>query len=626
MRMRAWSGAVLLALVLLAAHVLLDREFSALRGKTFDIYQMLLPAEPVAAPVVLVAIDDKSLEAHGRWPWNRGLIADLVDAAANRGASTIGLDILFPEPDTGPGGAEGDRRLASALSRASAVLAVSTDVTPTASKAAPKAGWSLVGDVPEDLPALPGIVASLPLLNSAAAGLGVIRATPDGDGTLRRLPLVWLQSNDRELNAWPSFALELARLHLGEQGFAARMRDGGFDALKLGNSIFPLQPDGSIYLRERRGSLPAISAASLLDGKPLPELEGAIVIIAVSAAGLDQFHITPAQVARLGSEVHGLVIEQLLTGQFITEPAHAKWFERIWFIIGAIVIVLFAQLSGSRPLLAIPAMVLTIASPLIVGMSAFATRAMLFEGLQPAVGLLLVAVTSGYAHYRISERRRRTLTRQFSQFLSPAIVAKLANDDAEALIAVEKREITVLMMDIRGFTPMTHSLEASEIVTVVNHFLAIATDEILKRDGTIDKFMGDAVLAIWNAPIEVTDHADRALAAAEAIIARVATANAALEARSLPPLQVGAGLETGVCSVGNFGSTRRIDYTAIGDTVNLAARLENATKTAGAGLLAGPGFVAATSRDLRRIGNLKLYGFDEKIEAFTVPEMQIGRN
>ncbi|MEZ5812735.1 MAG: adenylate/guanylate cyclase domain-containing protein [Rhizobiaceae bacterium] len=617
MQLRAWSGAVLLAFVLLAVHVLFDREFSALRGKTFDIYQMLLPAEPVAAPVFLVAIDDKSLETRGRWPWNRGLIADLVDTAADRGARAIGLDILFPEADAGPGGADGDRRLAYSLSRAPTVLAVSTDATPTASSTTPKAGWSLVGDVPEDLPALPGIVASLPIFNEAAAGLGVIRATPDSDGTLRRLPLIWLQADDRELRAWPTFALELVRLYLGEQGFTARMRDGGFDALKLGNSVFPLQPDGSIYLRERRGSLPVISATALLDGEPLPELKDAIVIIAVSAAGLDQFHITPAQVARLGSEVHGLVIEQLLARQFITEPAHIEWFERAWFAIGAILLVLLARLSGSRPLLAVPAMVLTIASPFIAGISAFAGRAVLAEGLQPAVGLLLVAVTSGYSHYRIAERKRRTLTRQFSQFLSPAIVAKLANDDAEALIAVEKREITVLMMDIRGFTPMTHSLAASEIVTVVNHFLSIATDEILKRDGTIDKFMGDAVLAIWNAPIEVADHADRALAAAEAIIARVASANAVLEKRSLPPLQIGAGLETGICSVGNFGSARRIDYTAIGDTVNLAARLESATKTAGAGLLAGPGFARSTSRELRTVGRLKLYGFDEEIEAFT---------
>src|SRR5690606_25300684 len=147
--------------------------------------------------------------------------------------------------------------------------------------------------------------------------------------------------------------------------------------------------------------------------------------------------------------------------------------------------------------------------------------------------------------------------------------------------------------DIRGFTSMTHDLKAAQIVAVINHFLAIATDEILQRNGTIDKFMGDAVLAIWNAPIETAGHADLALQAAEAIIDRVARQNGELESRGLPRLQVGAGRETGACSVGNCGTARRIDYTAIGDAVNLAARLENATKVVGLPLLTGPGLAAA---------------------------------
>lgn len=614
---KAWIGATILAVLLLGAHVLFDREFSVLRGKTFDIYQTLLPAPEVKSPVVLVTIDDESLQQHGRWPWNRGKIAQLLKAIDANGVSSVGLDILFPEPDASPQGQEGDQLFAEALAATNSVLAVSTDALPNSTQVSPKAGWSLVGDVPPDLPAVGGVIASRTVFNDAASGLGVIRATPDGDGTLRRLPLVWLRSGNEGAQLWPSFALELVRLHLEEPGFAARMSDGGFDALKLGPDIIPLNADATINLRERYGSLPVVSAAGLLAGDPAPELDGAIAIVAVSAVGLDQYHTTPAQVARLGAEIHGLVIEQILTRDFIEESDTAKWLERAWFVVGTALVVVLGSMIGSRPWLSITAMTLVIVSPFVAGLSLFAVDNSLYEGLQPATGLLLIAVTSGYANFRIAEQRRKILTRQFSQFLSPAIVRKLADSDAEAMIAVEKREVTALMMDIRGFTAMTHTLAASEIVKVINHFLGIATDEILKRDGTIDKFMGDAVLAIWNAPIEVEDHADRALATAQAIMERIAASNDELNAHNLPSLRVGAGLETGICSVGNFGSTRRIDYTAIGDTVNLASRLESATKTVGSALLAGPGFSASTSAAMKSVGRIKLHGFDEKIEAFT---------
>ena len=615
---RVWIGATVLAALLLAAHLLFDREFSALRGKTFDIYQTLWPALPIASPVVLVTIDDQSLLEHGRWPWNRSKIADLVDAVASSGASAIGLDILFPELDQTAAGPQGDGNLAKSLSAARSVLAVSADVVPTTSQLKPKAGWSLVGDVPDDLPTIGGIIASNTLFNDAARGLGIIRATPDGDGTLRQLPLVWLKNEADGPLLWPSFGLELVRLHTGDTGFAARMDGGGFDALKLGASIVPLSSAGTIHLRERYGSVERVSASGLLRGEGSPMLDGAIAIIAVSAVGLDQYHTTPAQVARLGAEVHAMIIEQLLTGDFIKVPDGARWIERAWFVIGTILVIVLGGMISARPWLSIPATMLIIASPFVAGLLSFAVGNSLYEGLQPAAGLLLVAMTSGFANYRIAEQRRQNLARQFSQFLSPAIVRKLAATDAEAMIAVEKREVTVLIMDIRGFTAMTHRLSAGEIVTVVNHFLGIATDEILKRDGTIDKFMGDAVLAIWNAPVEVVDHADRALAAAQKIIERIAAANTDLAEKGLPTLRVGAGIETGICSVGNFGSARRIDYTAIGDTVNLAARFEGATKTVGEPLLAGAGFAASTTTAMKSVGFTKLHGFDEEVETFTV--------
>lgn len=616
---RAWWGGAVLALALLAAHIVFDGWLSPLRGKSFDIYQTLAPAPAIRSPVVLVAIDEESLARFGRWPWNRGTVARLLTAIADNGARAIGLDILFPEPDLGEGGPAGDRRLVAALGSTPSVLPASIGDIPSTFGSGPKAGWSLVGDVPTNLPSIPGIVASQSAFNEAASGLGIIRSTPDGDGTLRQLPLVWLQSTSGDPRLWPSFALELVRVFLGEESFAARMSEGGFDALKIGEHIVPLSAAGTILLRERRGSLPVVSALALMNGDKQPWLDGAIAIVAVNAVGLDQYHLTPARVPRLGPDIHGMLIEQILTDDFPSQPEHAKNVERVWFGIGTLLILALGSLVVGRPTLAVFAMVVVVISPFVAALSAFVLRDVFYEGMQPAAGLLLVAVTSGYANFHYAEQKRRALQRQFSQFLSPEIVSQLARSDAEALIAVEKREVTVLMMDIRGFTTMTRTLRASQIVEIVNHFLGIATDEILKRNGTIDKFMGDAVLAIWNAPIETPDHAERAIDAAESIIDRVASQNSELTARNLPPLRIGAGLETGICSVGNYGSSRRIDYTAIGDPVNLAARLESATKAAGIPLLGGPGFKAAFSRPMQPVGGITAHGFDEKVEAFTLP-------
>ncbi|TJV46342.1 MAG: adenylate/guanylate cyclase domain-containing protein, partial [Mesorhizobium sp.] len=184
-----------------------------------------------------------------------------------------------------------------------------------------------------------------------------------------------------------------------------------------------------------------------------------------------------------------------------------------------------------------------------------------------------------------------------------------------------KREITILLSDIRGFTAMSEQLDAQEIGKVVNHFLGLATDEILKRDGTIDKFMGDAVLAFWNAPLDQPDHRERALEAGLALIERVKRENAAFTARGHPPIEIGVAIETGICSVGNFGSERRFDYTAIGSPVNRTARLESTTKKLSIPLVLGPGFAQGASMPVVQAGAFELQGFKGEVPVFTVPEV-----
>ncbi len=610
-------ASLVLMVLLMAGHILLEDQFSFLRGKTFDAYQTLSPRPPANAPIIIVVIDDASLGKYGRWPWNRKIVADLVTNIRDQGAAVIGLDLLFPEPDTGPQGANGDKALALALAQSPSILALSLGNEFTNTDTLPKSDPSIVGIVPEALPGFSGVIASLQMFNKGASGLGVIRSTPDNDGVLRELPLVWLQSSANGYQMWPSFALELVRLYAGVANYAVRMNSNGFDALKLGSTIIPLQPQGQAFLWESSSNVKKISAAGILEGTQAPQLKDAIVIISNSAVGVDQFHTTPSRSQRLGSEIHALMAEQILTSSFLTKPRNAENVERGWFVGFGLLIVLLSRFVFRHIWLAVPLVVVVVSSPLAAGYLMYMWQAELYESAQPAVGLFLIVAMETYSLFKASEQRRTLLVQQFSQFLSPMVVKQLMDHDSEVLLTGEKREITVLLMDMRNFTSTTQDLTAERMVELINHLLAIATAEIFKRNGTVDKFMGDAVLAFWNAPMDQPDHADRGLAAAEAIVASIQENNPDLIKRGLPPLEIGAALETGICTVGNFGSTLRFDYTAIGSAMNAAARLEAATKTVGIPLVVGPGFAKRTTRNLHLVDTIPLKGFSEKVPVYT---------
>jgi adenylate cyclase len=605
---------------LLGLHWVFSNQLQPLRERSFDVYQQLSPREQPASPVILVRIDDNSLRTHGRWPWPRSVLADLINAVGQHQAAVIGVDLLMPEPDSGVGGAGADARLARALSSHNTALAVSIGNVATTHETSPKAGWSLVGDVPERLPGFPGLVASLPQLSKAANGLGVIRAVPDADGVLRRVPLIWSRNlppgRERANEIWPAFALELVRLGLGETDFLVRMR-GSFDALKIGDGIIDLDPAGAVRLWESDGRPRSISAATLLAGQTDPRLRDAIAIITLDAVGLSQFQVTATRSARLGTDIHATLIDQILTGAFLSDPPNARSIERVWFAVSALCIVLLSGYLAQRIGIGLLINATLLVAPLAAGYAAYLLWQALYDPLQPVIGLFLVAASEGYSQFRRSEQRRSQLTRQFSQYMSPAVVDQLVRSETNILDTGQRREITILMTDIRGFTSLSETLETQRLIKLVNHFLGLATEEILERNGTIDKFMGDAVLAFWNAPLDQPEHRALALEAAEALIARVADTNAALEEDGFAPLRIGVAVETGACSVGNFGSDQRFDYTAVGPPVNRTARLESVTKELGVALVVGPGFAEDSPIELVKAGAFALQGIKGKTPVFT---------
>jgi len=605
-----------LAGLLLAGHAALDGVFSGLREKTYDTYQSLSPISLDTSQVTIIAIDEESLTRFGRWPWPRDQVGRIVDAATANGAAAVGLDLFFAEPDSGAGGAASDALFAEALSRGPSVLAMSLDPAAGALGIAEKAGWAVVGLDPAAAEAVPGGIAPLPAFAEAAKGIGIVRTLPDGDGVIRKVPLIWAEGEGGPPRLWPALSMELLRVAQDTPSYTLRLEGLPSDAVRVGEATVPLGEDGRIRIIDTTTPVPHVSAAKLLEEGAPDMLAGRIALIAVDAAGIDQYHLTARGGHRLGADIHAILVSQMLEGRYLFEAPHGRAVERGLFAAGSLLLFLILSAFARRPLLAGLSSAPVIFAPLAIGALAYASRDLLIDGVQPAAGLLVMAAAGGYALYRDSERRRGVLQKQFAQFLSPEVVRHLAETDTAAALKVEDREITAMLVDVRGFTAMSAALGADKTVTVVNHFLEIANREIFARGGTIDKYMGDAVLAFWNAPLEAADHADRAIDCARAMLAAVNAGNAQLQARGLPAIEVVAAVESGVCSVGNMGTEQRIDYTAIGPAINMVSRLEAETKKRGETMLIGPGAAARTRHALTLLGEAHLRGVEKPCEVF----------
>ncbi|MCI5074288.1 adenylate/guanylate cyclase domain-containing protein [Oricola sp.] len=607
-----------LAAVLVALHVALSGTFASLREKTYDVYQSVSPIPLDFSQIAVVTIDEASLAKYGRWPWPREQVAAVVDAITDSGVAGVALDLFFAEPQGGSDGDASDAALADALVRAPSVLAMSLDPHAGPLDVPDKAGWTVVGLDPDAAASVDGGIGPLPLFAEAAAGLGIVRTLPDADGTIRKVPLIWAEAqSDGAVRLWPTMTLDLLRVAQGEASFTLRLEGLSSDAVRVGGVTVPLGEDGRIRIVDTSILVPHVSARDLLDEGPSEDLAGRVVLLAVDVAGVDQYHLTARGGHRLGADIHAILLAQMLNNRYLFEAPRARWLERSMFLGGGVLLLIILVAFSRRPLYAGLLSAPVILAPLAIGAVAYAGRDVLLDGVQPAAGLLVLGAAGGYMLYREAERRRGVLQKQFSQFLSPDVVKHLAETDTAAALKVEDREITAMLVDMRGFTSMSGELGADRAVKVVNHFLGIASREIFARNGTIDKFMGDAVLAFWNAPLEVPDHTDRAIECAQAIIAGVAAANPQLNMQDLPSIECIAAIEAGVCSVGNMGTEQRVDYTAIGPTINMTARLEGETKKMGQKMLIGPYAASLTKHDLTDLGEVELRGVSEPCRVHT---------
>lgn len=631
-----------------------------LRLALFDAYFNLHPrsAPPGGnGPVVIVDIDEASLRRFGQWPFSRALLARAVDAAREGGAAAIGFDIVFPEPDRlSPSRiAENVADLPEAI-RAELKVKPDTDARFAAAIEAGKVvlgrtglnedrkgGFSgagmrgfaearepalplatLGGDPLPLLPAYPALLRNIEMLEAAAAGIGIFSIIPEPDGIIRRVPLAFAEGGKLR----PALSLEILRIATGGGALVVKRDEAGISGFAVGGHAIPTERDGRRWVYYSRHD-PArfVSIADLLDGKlPAGRLEGKIVLFGASAIGLQDLRATPLERAMPGVEIHAQMLETILSGESLDRPHLALGAEVLAAALLGLVMIALVPLLGAMPALSLGA--LLGAATLFVGWHLFVSRGLLIDTAFPLLSGFAVFLTLAFSNYWREERRRHEIRTAFQHYLAPSLVEKLAREPHLLRLGGETRELTILFSDLRGFTAVAESMseDPQALTHLMNRLLSPLSAAIMAEGGTIDKYMGDAVMAFWNAPLDESDHA--ACAARAALAMRRALdaleaerrAEAAAEGKPFLPLEIGIGINTGMAVVGNMGSEFRFDYTALGDAVNLAQRLEGLTQRYGVPILIGEATAARLEGrfGLAEIDAVQVKGKSEAARVFTL--------
>lgn len=605
----------------------------ALQELTFDNYQKIKPRKPLGQPIRIIEIDEKSIAAFGQWPWPRTKIAAMIDRLAELGAATIALDIVFSEPDrTGPGGfaslmreenwpgrenlesalaniPENDVVLAGAIAKIPVVLGFFNDPQGKIGLPKKKAGMNFLGaDPTERLPAITGAIASLPILQEASAGLGSISLADQEDDVVRRVPM-FLAGNG---TVYPALSIDTLRIVQEAKSFTLKTSQasgeisGGklaMTAFKVGQFEVPVDDNGlfRIYYAHNDPAL-YISASDLLqaDSATLaPLLAGHIVFIGATAAGLRDIRISALGESVPGVFMHVQIADQILSGQYLSRPDWAQGGEIVAMVVLSLMLVTIVPFTGA----AVSALVGLALSGAALGGSwyAFSQYGILIDPVFPMLTGLGIFILTTLMLYAFTEGEKRFVRSAFQRYLAPDLLLKLEKNPESLKLGGEIRDMTLMFMDIRGFTPISEKLAPQELVSFLNKLLSPMSEAILDHEGAIDKYIGDSIMAFWNAPLDVADHPRKAARAALDMMAvlKELNANDAFGFHGpelgLGDVQIGIGLNTGEGCVGNMGSTNRFDYSVVGDTVNVAARIESTTKPAGWTILLSQTTAAACS-------------------------------
>jgi adenylate cyclase len=600
--------------------------------------------------IVIVDIDEKSLEEVGRWPWSRNVVARMVDQLFDRyRVAVVGFDLVFAEPDTSSGirelealskGAlrsdavfkreleqsrvrlDYDSLLASRFFGRNIVLGYYFTRGATGENhisgvlPAPAIGSGSFDPLRSTIAVNGGYGGNIAVLQGAAVSAGHFNPTPDQDGVIRRLPMLELYKG----NYYESLSLAILRVMYGSPSLVPgfpKGKESMLEWLQVADLRVPVDSsaDCLIPYRGSQGSFSYYSAADILHGAIAAKaLEGAIVLVGTTAPGLMDLRSTPVSALYAGVEIHANMIAGILDQNIKRAPSYTLAVEFVSLLAGGLLLTFCLPFLG--PLASLTLALGVLSASLALNMMAWHKGLVLPLASQQLLFLSLYGFNASYG-YLVEARSKRDITALFGQYVPPEIVGTMSRDPGHFTMEAESRELTVLFTDVVGFTSISEQLEPKVLAQLMNDYLSAMTAIIYQHGGTIDKYIGDAIMAFWGAPLSDPDHAGNGIRAALAMQERMSLLRQELAAKGLPEMRIGIGINSGVMRVGNMGSRFRIAYTVMGDAVNLAARLEGLTRKYGIWILAGQETRRLLPRVLwRELDLVRVKGKDEPVTIF----------
>ncbi len=567
---------LILTLICAGFLYLKPRPLELLKLKIYDTFFQLRGKIEPSGKVVIAAIDEKSIKKFGRWPWRRRIIARLIRKLSRMGAKLIFMDIIFSEPH------KDDPELQKAMEEAGNVLlpvvfSFKPGIYPAISAEENLSDYAIMVKNPEKFEHYPlvsaeGVLMPVKRLVEACFSLGHINIFPDIDGTVRR-ELLYIEYQGFII---PALTLKTAAFYKGI--FEDQIVVDPGKGVYLGKQFIPTDESGRILIPYYGPifTFKYYSIADILeDHIPKNAFKNKIILIGPTAVGIYDLRVTPFSPVFPGVEKHANVIEALISGRLI-KPISKKISLSILLLLGTVLTLVCFKLKSWQTSVITFTMLITL---FYAGYFLFAHYGLWFDPTYPGFTVLVVFVSETIWNYTYSEKKAREIRRIFASYVTERIVKELIKNPELTKLGGERREVTVLFSDIRGFTSLSESLPPEEVVSVLNEYFEVMTEVIFRHEGTLDKFIGDAIMVFWGAPLPQPDHAQRAVKCALEMVEHLKDLHNKWKKEGKPLLRSGIGINTGEVLVGNIGAEgKKMDYTVIGDHVNLASRLEGLTK------------------------------------------------